>query len=201
MSMEAAASQADVYAGGFAEPGREASVAFRGVLDALARPGRIVEITGATPSGALPPASGAALLCLADPDAPVWYAPDLGGDSADWVLFHTGAPRAASRDVAAFALGRWEDLMPLADWPAGTADYPDRSTTLLICLPSLEGGPRLRLEGPGIEGAVEVAPALPPDAATVLSANRARFPLGVDLFLVAGNRLMGLPRSTRVTAV
>ncbi|MEO1318815.1 MAG: phosphonate C-P lyase system protein PhnH, partial [Pseudomonadota bacterium] len=80
----------------------------------------------------------------------------------------------------------------------GTADYPDRSTTLIVELGALKGGQPLSLSGPGINGSVTVSPDLPEGAVAALAGNRARFPLGVDLYLTAGEAVMGLPRSTRV---
>ncbi|MEM7500239.1 MAG: phosphonate C-P lyase system protein PhnH [Pseudomonadota bacterium] len=190
---------AALYEGGFAEAPREAAVAFRGALEALARPGRIERLAGCRPPAGLPPAAGALLLCLADADTPLWLPEGAEGPAA-WALFHTGAPRASCREDAAFALGPWAALMPLTDWPAGTAGYPDRAATLIAELPALEGGRPLRLSGPGVQGAISVAPALPEGALATLAANRARFPLGVDLFLTAGDAVMGLPRSTRFEA-
>jgi alpha-D-ribose 1-methylphosphonate 5-triphosphate synthase subunit PhnH len=51
-----------------------------------------------------------------------------------------------------------------------------------------------RLTGPGIE--TEARLSLPEVAA--FQANRARFPLGFDCFFTCGDRVAGLPRSTRV---
>jgi alpha-D-ribose 1-methylphosphonate 5-triphosphate synthase subunit PhnH len=75
----------------------------------------------------------------------------------------------------------------------GTAEYPDRSATLIVEMPELvaEGA---RLTGPGIE--TEAHLSLPEIAA--FQANRARFPLGFDCFFTCGERVAGLPRSTRV---
>ncbi|MEL7172224.1 MAG: phosphonate C-P lyase system protein PhnH [Pseudomonadota bacterium] len=190
---------AALYEGGFADPAPQSAAAFRAALEALARPGRIERIGGCRPPAGLSPAAGGLLLCVADADTPVWV-PEGGEDIAAWTLFHTGAPRALRRSDAAFAAGSWDALMPLTDWPVGTADYPDRATTLIVDVPSLEGGDALRLSGPGIKGTAEVAPMLPREAVAALAANRARFPLGVDLYLTAGEAVMGLPRSTRVEA-
>ena len=51
-----------------------------------------------------------------------------------------------------------------------------------------------RLTGPGIVREARLS--LPETAA--FRANHARFPLGFDCFLTCGDRLAGLPRSTRV---
>ena len=48
----------------------------------------------------------------------------------DYLAFHTGAPRAAAPDKAAFALvDLAADGLDLARFAQGTAEYPDRSTT------------------------------------------------------------------------
>jgi alpha-D-ribose 1-methylphosphonate 5-triphosphate synthase subunit PhnH len=52
-----------------------------------------------------------------------------------------------------------------------------------------------RLTGPGIE--TEAYLSLSETAA--FTANRAQFPLGFDCFFTSGDRVAGLPRSTRVT--
>ncbi|MEO0820695.1 MAG: phosphonate C-P lyase system protein PhnH [Pseudomonadota bacterium] len=182
---------------GFARPAEEAAAAFRAVLDALARPGTRCEVAVETPPRGLSPAAAALLLTLADQDTPVWFA-EGAAEAADWVLFHTGAPRARETAAAAFAVGPWDALLPLEAWAAGTPDYPDRSATLIVELSALEGGAAMRLSGPGIAGATEIAPALPAGAAQALAANAAGFPLGVDFFFTAGAGAIGLPRSTRI---
>lgn len=185
---------AGALAGGFADPPVEAARAFRAALEAMARPGRIVTLAGARPPAPLPVAAGVLALVLCDPETPLWLGPSLAtGPVRDWLRFHTGAPLDAARGAAAFALGRWEELAPIEDFADGTPDHPDRSATLVVLLDRLapEGA---RLTGPGIAGAAFLP--LPDPAA--LRANRARFPRGVDLFLAAGDRLAGLPRSVRV---
>ena len=92
-----------------------------------------------------------------------------------------------------------ERCPPLADFAAGTPAYPDTSTTLVLALDRIEAGPGLRLTGPGIRGAAELALApLPPGWPAALRENHAGFPLGVDILLAAPGRLAGLPRSTAV---
>ncbi|WP_290684489.1 MULTISPECIES: phosphonate C-P lyase system protein PhnH [unclassified Haematobacter] len=78
----------------------------------------------------------------------------------------------------------------------GSAIHPEAGATLVVAAP-LEGGPRLRLAGPGIDGSVTIAPALPPELWDI-RAERVAYPLGFDLFLVDGDRITGLPRSTRI---
>ena len=185
--------QKQALEGGFTNAPVEAARGFRAVLDALSRPGRIVEVAGATPPAPLSPAAGALVLVLCDQTTPLHLAgahdcPAL----RDWITFHTGAP-LVDAPRAAFALGRWPDLMPLERFACGLPDYPDRSATLIVELDELapQGA---RLSGPGIRDSARLS--LPEVAA--FRANHALFPLGLDFFFAAGNRLAGLPRSTIV---
>jgi alpha-D-ribose 1-methylphosphonate 5-triphosphate synthase subunit PhnH len=185
--------------GGFADRPRQSAVAFRAALDALARPGRVREVTGVEPPGGLSVAAAALLLTLADAETPLWLPERLrAGAVAEWLRFHTNAPRAAGRGQAMFAAGRWEELLALDDWPAGEPAYPDRAATLIVEVAALKGGPVLELSGPGIDGQARLSPVLPSGAAAALRVNAARFPLGLDFFFTAGSQVAGLPRSTRI---
>ncbi len=176
----------------FADPPADSARAFRAIMEALARPGTIRVVAAPAPEG-LSPAAAAVLLVLADPTTPIWLPNDVPGGAAEWLVFHTGAPRTATRGEATFAAGAWDHLVPLGDWPVGTPDYPDRSATLIVEVPTLDGT-GTRLSGPGI--AAETRLPLPDPAS--LAANAARYPLGVDLILTCGDRIAGLPRSTRI---
>ncbi|CAN5599234.1 phosphonate C-P lyase system protein PhnH [soil metagenome] len=180
--------------GGFAGPSVEAARAFRALLDVMARPGRIAALTGATPPGPLGVAAGVLALTLLDAETPVWLAPPLAGsDLPGWLAFHTGAPVTSDKPIARFAFGDWPDLLPLDGFALGSADYPDRSATLIAELPGLaaEGA---RLAGPGIAGEARLAL---PDMAPA-SAARGPYPLGIDIFFTAGTLVAGLPRTTRI---
>lgn len=187
--------QAQALEGGFADAPVQAAAAFRAVMQAMARPGRIVSVAGAKPPVPLSVAAGVVALTLADPDTPVHLAGALDcGALRDWLAFHTGAP-VVSRAAAALAFGTWEALLPIEGYALGTPDFPDRSATLIVETPRLEAA-GLRLSGPGIAG--QAALSLP--EAAVFRANRARFPMGLDFLFTCGTRLAALPRSTRVEA-
>lgn len=179
--------------GGFADAPLHAAQGFRAILDAMARPGTLAELTGAAPPAPLSPAAGVAALVLLDASVPVHLAgahdcPAL----RDWLTFHTGAP-FVSAEEAAFAIGTWQALQPVSRFSIGTAEYPDRAATLIVELDALTVS-GIPLRGPGISGAAALS--LPETAAFI--ANRAHFPLGFDCLLTSGNRLAALPRSTVV---
>ena len=181
--------------GGFTSPPVQSATAFRAALNALARPGRIEEIRGATAPAPMSEAAATLLLVLCDPDTPLHLAGDHDrSDIRDWIAFHIGAPLTGPED-AAFALGRWDALSPITRFPIGTPDYPDRSTTLIVELERLSAQ-GARLTGPGIE--TTAALALPELAA--FQANHALFPQGLDFFFTCDTRIAGLPRSTILEA-
>lgn len=185
--------QADTLSGGFAAPPVDAAHAFRAVMRATARPGTIEAVTGAAPPAPLSVAAGTVLLTLCDPETPVHLAGDVDCEALrDWITFHTGAP-LVTRAEAMFAIGRWDALAPLGDYPVGTPEYPDRSATLIVEIERLEATGAW-LTGPGI--ADTAALSLPEVAA--FQANARAFPLGLDFLFTCGDRVAALPRSTRV---
>lgn len=78
----------------------------------------------------------------------------------------------------------------------GSALYPDDGATV-AALVAHGTGPRLRLTGPGIDGARDIAIAVPP-AFWALRAQVCAYPEGFDLLLVDGRSVIGIPRSTQV---
>lgn len=183
---------------GFADPVADAQQVFRLALQALAQPGTpLVCPPTLPPVPGLMPATAALLLALADHETPVWWSRP---EAAAWLRFHTGAPTTARPEAAAFAVLCLGDAAPaLAAFGAGSDDAPERSTTLLIELPSLVAGACTQWSGPGLRVPRSVQPAgLPAGFWAQWRGNRARFPSGVDLLLTCGQQLMGLPRTTAV---
>ncbi|MBP8248125.1 MAG: phosphonate C-P lyase system protein PhnH [Phenylobacterium sp.] len=187
----------------FSDPTRGSQAVFRKVMEAMARPGVIHDLGFApdAPQG-LDRAAGAIALTLFDFETPVWLDPALRGGTAEgWIRFHCGAPLTADPMAAAFALISDISASPaLRAFNMGDAKYPDRSTTLVIQLPALEGGPEVVLTGPGIKTQMTLALAGLPDGFWAqVQDNHEQFQFGVDLIFVAGDRVTALPRSTRVT--
>jgi alpha-D-ribose 1-methylphosphonate 5-triphosphate synthase subunit PhnH len=186
---------------GFADPVIAAQSAFRAVMDAFARPGRIVALS-APLDGPKPLARGTAAIALTlfDHDSPVWIDAADHGEVAEWIRFHTGAPMVANANACSFAVITDAAELPAFDrFNAGTDEYPDRSATLIIQVDTLEQGPPIHVSGPGIRDQQMIAPApVPADLAERLTLNRELFPRGLDLLFVCDDRMVGLPRSVRV---
>ncbi|WP_215781936.1 phosphonate C-P lyase system protein PhnH [Paludibacterium sp. B53371] len=183
----------------FEQPVDQCQQVFRAVLSALAEPllpRRLPCLPPPLPG--LSEASAALLYSLVDQEVAVWL-PPLPADTLESLRFHTGLQ--ICRDVAQadfILLTRGCPLPALTGLKSGTAEYPDRSATLLI---EVEQFNTRQIEGcgPGIPacrrfGAVGLAA----DFWTQWQQNHTRFPRGVDVILLAGEHIAGLPRSTRI---
>jgi len=185
---------------GFDDPVLDAQSCFRKVLDAISHPGRIYALDVPPAPAPLNPASAGLALTLMDFDTPIYLSPALQTDSiVSWLRFHCSAPITTVPNEAAFAFLQEGDVWPSIDeFHPGDAKYPDTSTSLVIQLSSLESGPSVKLEGPGIETQETISPkALPENFWDARAENVVDFQLGVDCYLTAGNQVIGLPRTTR----
>jgi alpha-D-ribose 1-methylphosphonate 5-triphosphate synthase subunit PhnH len=178
---------------GFADPVAGAQSCFRAVLDAMARPGRVMSVAGVSAPTPLCDAAAAVLLTLVDHETPLWLDPDAEA-ARSWIAFHTGAP-PSNDPVFVLALS----LPDLAALPAGTDEMPETSATVILQVTGLGSGRRLMLEGPGLRSPTELrVDGLPEDFVSIWQRNHALFPRGVDLILCAGRDLAALPRSVSV---
>lgn len=182
---------------GFADPALDAQAAFRAVLDAMSRPGRVQRAgAGLAPPAPLMPAAAAVLLALADSATPLFH--DGGTGAEAWLRFHAGAPMAATPAEAAFVLATGAPPVLSALSP-GTEEEPERGATLVLQVAGLSEGDGWRLAGPGIEHEHRLAVAgLGSGFVRDWAANRALFPRGVDVILCAGEHLAALPRGITI---
>ena len=185
---------------GFADPVGAAQATFRAVLAAMAEPGRIMTLDVAlAPPRPLGVAAAAVALSLLDGDTPLWCDPACR-PVAPFLRFHTGVALVDAPEHARFALiGDPAALPSLAQFDAGTDEYPDRSASLILAVTHLGAGAALMLRGPGIKERRRLAVAgLPAGFRAEWRANHARFPRGIDVILTAGDRLACLPRSVEI---
>jgi alpha-D-ribose 1-methylphosphonate 5-triphosphate synthase subunit PhnH len=194
--------QMNTPAAGFDDPVQQSQQAFRALLDAMARPGRVVavETDVGHPEG-LSPALAAALLTLADLDTPVWLGPGFDTDAMrTWLRFHSGAPLAVKPDQAVFALLDAAQTPVLETFSFGTDEAPERGATLLIQVPSLSGPSAMTWRGPGIKESIAMPfCGLDQSVWRQRAALSIEFPRGVDLYLGCGRELVALSRSTALS--
>ena len=185
----------------FTLPVQDAQHSFRRLLKAMSEPGVIVSLHQLTHGWQpLNLATTSVLLTLADSDTPVWLSASLQNDIASQNLrFHTSAPLVDQPQQALFAVAdekiSHEQVNALAE---GTAVAPETSATLILQVSSLSGGRMLCLTGAGIADERMVAPQLPECIIHELTERPHPFPLGIDLILTCGERLLAIPRTTHV---
>jgi alpha-D-ribose 1-methylphosphonate 5-triphosphate synthase subunit PhnH len=188
---------------GFADKVLSAQSVFRSVMDAMARPGSIQRVASAagTPA-AMMRGTAAIALTLFDHDTPIWLDGRMSAtaDVAKWLKFHTSALVVADSSTASFALvGDPENLPALDRFAFGSNEYPDRSTTLILQVESLAGGPVVELQGPGIDGSAALRASIQPrDLFERLAINATLFPRGIDVALVHDDSIVAIPRTTRL---
>lgn len=201
VAMSAKGMSATLLQPAFADPVLDAQRSFRVALKALAGPGVAQSLQSAqTPPrlDGLASASHALCLALLDIDTPLWLAPTFDTPAIRANLtFHCGCPIVSDRQNARFALLDDSQLHDLSGFDLGNDRYPDQSCTLLVQLPSLQGGRQLAWQGPGIESKNHVSLPLQ-EAFWAERESRNDFPRGIDVFFIASSELMGLPRSTNV---
>lgn len=197
-----AALELDKIRPAFADPVRQSQTAFRKIMEAVARPGTRADFGAAVePPAGLGVAAATVALSLLDFETMVWLDPALRGTEAEaWVRFHCGCPLTANPAEAAFAIVTDAKAAPTLDsFNLGDAHYPDRSTTVILQVESLDGGQAATLTGPGIKDQAVVAPkGLPEGFWGQMQDNNARFQFGVDVLIVSGAALTAVPRSSQI---
>jgi len=188
---------------GFADKVVSAQSTFRSVMDAMARPGSVQEVVAAVGTPwPLMPGTAAIALTLFDHDTPIWLDQRMSEtpEVANWLKFHSGAPVVTDPSICHFAVIVDGGALPdLDQFSFGTAEYPDRSTTLILQVESLTHGCEYELRGPGINGAVVLRAKIEPkDLFERLAVNAALFPRGIDVVLVADDAIVAIPRTTRL---
>ena len=190
--------------GGLSNPVMQSQAIFRVIMDAMARPGKVISTTtDAEPPAPLNALAGAILATLADADTPLWLDQHLSSQKSlkDWLTFQVGAPFAVEPSQATFAVLSQADRLPsLEIFAQGEQDYPDRSTTLIIQVEHLSNDPVWALHGPGIKDTAHLS--VQPISPLFLGQwadNNSLFPRGVDIILVSSDAIACLPRTTRIT--
>jgi alpha-D-ribose 1-methylphosphonate 5-triphosphate synthase subunit PhnH len=188
----------------FAQPIFDSQRSFRELLQAMARPA----VPRALP--VLPPAPApvtaeamAILLTLCDATTSVWLQqPDE--EVIRHLRFHAGLKLVDQPQDADFALITEPLTMPALEvFARGDLRYPDRSASLILQVAGLcsssasrEGS---RFAGPGIRDVAALTiEGLPADFWQQRAALATQLPLGIDLYLVATQQVVGLPRTTRL---
>lgn len=107
--------------------------------------------------------------------------------------------RISQPDVAQFIVARADRTQQFVP-TSGTLESPEKAATIILRVACLGDGGTLHLVGPGIKGSATVqVRGLNPEWLAARANWNATFPLGVDMLLVDDQRIVALPRTTRVT--
>lgn len=173
---------------------------FRGIVQAMSRPGSVVRLPRREESGRHALLAGL-LRCLMDNEV-TCHVPDDCADELYREIFRiTGSGRAEPETADFLLFPRGTSRGRLAAGRRGTREYPDRGATAVYLVDELaETGGSAELRGPGINGTVRpLIGGLDGAELGLLSEVNAEFPLGLDaLFLDNDGRIMCIPRSTRI---
>ncbi len=175
---------------------------FRHLLTAMAYPGTIHTVcpNARTPEP-LAAAAAAVATCLVDHEISVWLDRELSVEKVTAYLTIQCACMFTTREQEAdfaFMIAR-DELHDLAQFNHGDHGSPDKSTTAVIQVNSIEEGTDIRLEGPGIRetGCLRIS-GLPGRFWQWRKDMQRGFPLGIDLIFVSGKCLVALPRSIEI---
>jgi alpha-D-ribose 1-methylphosphonate 5-triphosphate synthase subunit PhnH len=188
---------------------------FRGLLDSMARPGKVNRLAAYPLGEAGAPAVDPYLLGVActllDSEVGFCAADDREGRLSGYLAFWTGARRVALGEADFLFLTPEDDPRLLYEAKRGTLDYPDRGATAIVSGVGLvepetaggaaargSSGPPLRLTGPGVPGeATLVAGGIGEQQVAVWREINQEYPLGIDVILVGEGRVACLPRSVK----
>lgn len=161
---------------------------YAALMWALARPGTIRQL----------PVPGAAALieALIDRECAVHCTDPALAALAERAGAALPGPEAADHVFA----GRLADAGLLRRLRCGTDLHPEDGATLVIEA-ALGAGDRLRFAGPGVDGAQTVAMGGLPDGFWDARRAATRAPMGFEIFVLDGDRVLGVPRSTSVEAL
>lgn len=187
---------------GFDDYSSRSNDVFRACLSALSRPAMPFELPNVLEAPEpLKPQAAAVFITLADFETTFWLDEKLATAPAvaHFLRFHSGAKQVDTPADADFAIISTANAMPLlSSFKTGTAEFPDRSTTLIVQIESVEAQ-GWTFAGPGIKDTIQFRAApLPSDFARQLLANRAAFPCGVDLIFTTETHVAALPRSVNL---
>lgn len=164
------------------------NAAFEELMWALARPGL---------ERRLPTAGFRAIAeTLIDRECTFQAADDVA--LSELLMLTGGKPAAIENTDYVFApLATAEDVAMLSGLRIGTLACPDEAATLFASA-RFGAGQALRLIGPGIRGSLTIRIDGVHPSFWRMRASSIHYPLGWDLYVLDGDRLIGIPRSTKI---
>ena len=95
-----------------------------------------------------------------------------------------------------FAIGEWSELKKVDNFKLGTAEYPDRSSTLIVDQSDIDFR-HVYIQGPGIK--IKKKCKLP--EVDLFNENNNKFPIGLDFYFTNDQKIMVINRTTKVIGI
>lgn len=184
----------------FENPVHTSQLVFRNILSALSEPGVWQTVPKCETLPEFEPSTMSVLFTLLDADTTLWLPKVKQTEAVQTNLtFHCGCKITSKQEEAQFAIYDLEEFLNDDNiaLSMGNDRYPDLSATIILQIPESQSLTSVIWRGPGIKNFRECALPLPNefwDKRQKLIA----FPRGIDFILTQGDRVMGLPRSTRI---
>lgn len=192
----------DALGSAFQDPSLDSSRVFRSIMNAIAWPGLIKKIdTLSSPPAPLSAVTADCLLTLVDFETPVWLDEKARTDEiSTYLRFHAGCPIVDRPEDALFAVIADAHVMPsLNVFSQGTAEYPDRSATVIVQTGDLSNTEGVTFRGPGIASErMFSAAGISEQIWADIERNHQGFPLGVDVIFSGPGCLAACPRSVNI---
>jgi alpha-D-ribose 1-methylphosphonate 5-triphosphate synthase subunit PhnH len=160
--------------------------AFRSLMLALSYPGRLY---------ALPGGSAVVAETLVDLET-AYFVVSNNIHLQDALRLSGAKKRNADEASYQFYDNAETNLHHILQAPIGTLLEPDKAATLVIAT-NFANGKVVRLSGPGIQNFTRIQIDVLEDFWNI-RAEAVHYPLGWDVFFVDGERVMGLPRTTKL---
>ncbi len=113
------------------------------------------------------------------------------------VILRTGAEIQPLETADYVFMDTCTDAALLTQVKRGSDLYPDDAATVVVRA-QFGKGPALRLTGPGVDREIVVQIDGLPDGFWQARADSIRYPMGPDIFLLDGARVIGVPRTTEI---
>ena len=189
----------------FSDKPADSQATFRHILTSMSEPGVISTLTASGDFGNMPASMAAIGQTLADATTSIYLSPSLlvNNDTIDNIKFYIESSITDKKEKSDFAFINYDDLessyKSFDNFSQGNHEYPELSATIIVGVDSFEAGQKIKMTGPGIE--VERIMQLGNVSSDFLEylVNRApKFPLGLDFIFTCGNKILCLPKTTKL---
>ena len=189
----------------FSDKPVDSQTTFRHILTSMSEPGVISTLTASGSFGKMSASMASIGQTLADATTSIYLSPNLlvDNDAIDNIKFYIESPITDEKEKSDFAFINNDDLessyKDFVNFPQGNNEYPELSTTIIVGVDSFEAGQKIKMTGPGIESERTMQLGNVSSEYLEYLVNRApKFPLGLDFIFTCGDKILCLPKTTKL---